>query len=293
MFHQVNRFVSHFRQLEKQQFTLTKEEEKRWKSLKEKLAASPPADEQPYIPVFRSYIAVVSLYPQAGASFVASNFAYVQAGKGIPTTLCEMPGDVSYFYFALDYERRAHHNLKDSTGKVLLLQNNLLRIKVDASLHKQSHSQTDIVDWFFSASKETPCLIIDLSSRWRGDLARRILDLADEIWVVFDSDLARLTRLCLVEEPPAWWNQLCKKIRLIANRWNSRLLRHTILKRVEGTLSLWNHDHFLRNIDVTIPQIDGEKVADAHSKASILSEIYPEDERWFDVPVLAGKGRMS
>lgn len=292
MYQQVNRFVSHFRQLEKQEVTLTKEEERRWKSLKEKLAASPPADEQPYIPVFRRYIAVVSLYPQAGASFVASNFAYVQAGKGIPTTLCELPNDVSYFYFALDYERRAHHHLKDSTEKVLLLQNNLLHIRVDASLHKPSHSQPDIVDWFFSTSKETPCIIIDLSSRWRGDLAKRILDLADEIWIVFDSDLARLTRLCLVEEPPEWWNQLCKKIRLIANRWNSRLSRHTILKRVEGTLSLWNHTHLIRNIDVTIPQIDGEKVAEAHAKACILSEIYPEVERWFDVPALAGKGRM-
>jgi hypothetical protein len=291
MFQQVNRFVSHFRQLEKQEFTLTQEEEQLWRSLREKLAASAPLDE-PFAPVFRSYIAVISLYPQGGASFVSSNFAYVQAGKGIPTTLCEMPDDVSYFYFALDFERRAHHNLKDSAGKLLLLQNNLLRIKVDTSLCKPSVSQTDIVDWFLSASKETPCLIIDLSSRWRGELARRILELADEIWVVFDSDLARLTRLFLAEEPPAWWGSMGEKIRLIANKWNSRLLRPGILKRVEGTLSLWNRDHFIRNIDATIPQIDGEKVAIAQSKACILSEIYSEEARWFDVPVLAGKGRM-
>jgi hypothetical protein len=291
MFQQVNRFVSHFRQLEKQEFTLTQEEEQRWRSLKEKLAASPPSVE-PVGPLFRSYIAVISLYPQGGASFVSTNFAYAQAGKGVPTTLCEMPDDVSYLYFALDCERRAHHNLKDSTGKLLLLQNNLLRIKVDASLRKPLLSQTDIIDWFLGASKDTPCFIIDLSSRWRGEAARRILELADEIWVVFDADLARLTRLFLTEEPPAWWGNMGEKIRLIANKWNNRLLRPGILKRVEGTLSLWNHGHFIRSIDVTIPQIDGEKVATAQSKACILSELYPDEARWFDVPVLAGKGRM-
>ncbi|TGU81370.1 hypothetical protein EN829_063670, partial [Mesorhizobium sp. M00.F.Ca.ET.186.01.1.1] len=89
MFHQVSRFVSRFRDLEQQDFTNTTEEERQWRLLKEKLTL--PDVPEPLETVTRKCIAVTSLYPQAGASFIAGNVAYAWAAKGIPVTLCELP----------------------------------------------------------------------------------------------------------------------------------------------------------------------------------------------------------
>jgi hypothetical protein len=289
-FHKVNRFVSHFRELEKQAYSLTKEEEQSWQALKEKLSASVPEEQR--FPVSRRIIAIAGLYPRAGASFLAGNFAYYLAGKGIPTTLCEMPGIVSYYYFALDFERRAHQDLKDSAEKMLLLQNNLLRIKVDASLQKQNPSQMDITNWLLLVSKDSPCVIFDLSSYWTEESVHRIMALADEIWLVFDSDVARLTSLFLSEKAPKAWKSMADKIRIIANKWNPHLARSGVMKRVEGTVSLWDEEHQKREIDATFPLIDSQKVSIAQSKASLLLEVHPEEGKWFESLVFTEKGRM-
>lgn len=290
MFQKVSRFVSHFRELEKQEFPQTQEEEQRWQSLKEKLS-TPVLEEQIY-PVSRRMIAVAGLYPRAGASFLASNVAYFLAEKGVPTTLCEMPGDVSYYYFALDFERRAHADPRDPTQKSLLLQSNLLKIKVDSSLQRRTPAEIDITNWLFVVSKDSPYVIFDLSSRWMEEPASRIMELADEIWLVFDSDVACLTRLFLSETPPEAWYRKASKIKLIANKWNPHLSRSGIMKRVEGTISLWDHEQEKRDIDMTFPLIDSEKVSTAQSKASLLLEMYPEEGRWFEPLVFTEKGRM-
>lgn len=292
MFDQVNRFVSRFRDLEQQEFHHSREEEKRWKLLKEKLAAAQPIEEVQ--PAFsRKCIVVTSLYEQAGASFIAGNVAYALASQGRFVTLCEYPGSSSYFYFALDFERRVKsQNSNDSSASMLLLQNNHLRIQIDPPFSHIPTSSIDTADWLLRTSKESPLVVIDLSSRWREPEAKRIFDLADEIWVVFDADIARLTRLFLMEAAPTWWHTAGKRMRYIANRWNDCLSRSSMMKRVEGTLSLWGGESKSIDISATLPYFDGDKSAMAHVKGSLLLELYPEEEEKFQSLLYACKGRL-
>lgn len=280
MYQKMNRFVSHFRELEKQEVTPTNEEEKRWHRLKEKLSMPAPEDKSHY--QFHRVIVIASFYAQAGASFLASNFAYQQAGKEVRTVLSEAPGQISYYYFALDGERRGNRSTTDSSIRQVSMQNGFLRIKMDASLEKGLYSQSDIANWFLWNSKEASLFIIDMSSNWRGELASYIMGLADEIWFVLDTDFPRLTRLMLTEQAPEFWNSGKQKTRFIANKWNQELSRAGIIKRIEGTLSLWDTDEKTKRVDAFFPLLQGEKVSNVQSTACLLLEKYPEEEKWFD-----------
>ncbi|MGN7472133.1 hypothetical protein [Brevibacillus sp. SAFN-007a] len=289
MIHQMSRFVSKFRDLEQQEFTHTSEEERQWRLLKEKLASPHTGEQQESI--IRKCIAVTSLYPQAGASFVAGNIAYAWAGQGIPVTLCEMPNQTSYFYFALDYERRVRSYKNLSPTSLLLMQHNQLRIQIDTPFQNhQESSRTDIANWILRSSKDSPIVFIDVSSYWNRSEARQIFELADEVWVVFDADIARLTRLFLVEPAPSWWVTEKGKLRFIANKWNTHLSRSSVMKKVEGTLSLWGPS--VSQIDCQIPLVDEEKAAMAHAKAHFLLELFPEEESEFRSLIHAHKGRV-
>lgn len=291
MFHQMSRFVSRFRDLEQQEFSLSFEEERQWKELKEKLA-SPQFVEQPET-YQRKCIVITSLYAQAGASFIASNLAYAWAGKGIPVTLCELPKVISYYYFALDFERRVRHPGKDTSTSSILMQNNHLRIQIEPpSQLQQESSQTDTANWLLRVCKNSPIAIIDVSSYWKESHSKQIFELADEIWVVFDADMARLTRLFLVEPVPPWWSTERRKIKLIANKWNRSLSRTSIMKKVEGTISLWDQQNGTTQVCERIPLMDGEKTTMANAKAQLLLELFPEEEHEFQSLVHAYKGRM-
>ncbi|MFD2369654.1 hypothetical protein ACFSO0_06720 [Brevibacillus sp. GCM10020057] len=292
MFHQMNRFVTRFRDLEQRGLSQTPEEERQWKSLKDKLAMS--RGEEEHQPVCqRRCIAVTSMYAQAGASFIASNVAYAWAGQGFPVTLGEMPGTISYFYFALDYERRVNRqNNPYTSAPKLLLQNSYLRIQIDPPFQQDKSSYFDAAHWLLRTCKESSIVVIDVSSHWREAVAKQILELADEIWVVFDTDLARLTRLLLVEPVPSWWTSERHKIKWIANKWNQQLSRSSVMKKISGTLSLWDPKSGPVEIEYVVPLINVEKVGDAQARASLLLEQFPEEEHEFQSLIHSYKGRM-
>ncbi|MGG4440911.1 hypothetical protein [Brevibacillus fortis] len=276
--------------MEQQEVSQSIEEERQWRVLKEKLASPQIVEQQELYQ--RKCIAVMSLYAQAGASFLASNLAYAWSGKGIPVTLCELPKVTSYYYFALDFERRVRQQVRESPTPSLLMQNNHLRIQIESPAQLQHESsQTDTANWLLRICKDSPIVVIDVSSNWNDIHSKQIFEHADEIWVVFDADLARLTRLFLVDPAPAWWKTERRKIKMIANKWNSQLSRTSILKKVEGTLSLWDQYGATQVTDL-IPLMDGEKTAMASAKANLLLELFPEEESEFQSLIHSYKGRM-
>ncbi|MED1950496.1 hypothetical protein [Brevibacillus centrosporus] len=292
MFHQMNRFVTRFRDLEQQAFSHTPEEERQWRTLKDKLS-SPQTGEDHQSVLSRRCIAVTSLYAQAGASFLSSNVAYIWAGNRIPVTFSELPSTISYFYFALDYERRLNRKANPYTSApMLLIQNDFLRIQIDPPFQKKMTPPTDAAHWLLRTCKDSPVVMIDVSSHWKEKAAQQIFELVDEIWVVFDTDLARLTRLFLVEPAPSWWKTEKRKIKLIANKWNQQLSRTSVMKRISGTLSLWDQESGPVEVEYVLPLMNGEKVGDAHVKASLLLEQFPEEEHAFSPLIHTYKGRV-
>ncbi|USG65982.1 hypothetical protein NDK47_01085 [Brevibacillus ruminantium] len=279
MFKHVHQFVSQFRELEKKEIHHTQEEEQRLKVLKEKLTKLEP-DETPK-QIHQRCIAVVSLYPQAGASFLAGNTAFAMAGNGHTVSLCELPGRVSHTYFALDIAQRApvFSQQRTASTSILFLQNNNLRIHVETPLSQTKFTQNH-TDWLFRMSRESAVVLIDFSSDWRDQQIEHLLGFVDEIWVVIDTDIARLTRMMVTEQPPKWWLEQQNKIRIIANKWSERWNRSAVMKKVDGTLSLWDEGNPVR-VEKIVPLIDGEKTFEAHSKAKLLLEEYPEEESGF------------
>ncbi|WP_126424724.1 hypothetical protein [Brevibacillus marinus] len=283
----VQQFVAKFRQLEAQTFSMTAEEQHFLQLLKERLADAPRETVSPDYHHVPRTIAVASLYAQAGASFVASNAAVFFASRQIPTTLCEIPTEISYYYFALDSERRGKPVVPPQPGlqqdtRLILLEQGFLRVWVTVPAAVKRISQTDLVNWFVSWRRDAPLLFIDLSSHWRAEEARWIADWSDEVWLVFDSDLPRLTRQLIAEPLPAIWQNNQQKIRLIANKWNGELERTSVRKKVEGTLALWGEGIAPNGATVYLPAFDSAEISAAQLKGKLLLEMFAEHAKWFE-----------
>ncbi|WP_019123118.1 hypothetical protein [Brevibacillus massiliensis] len=278
MFREVQHFLNHFRELEKKQFTQTKEEERQWIDLKNKLTVTGSHTAASAEQTFRRVIAVCSLFPQAGASFLAANYAFCQASRGVYTTLCEHPERISYYYFALDGERRGKASPSAASNQIeksVELKDGLLRVKMKPPYaQNESMGQAEIASWYLANSKESALLIIDLSSNWHTEVAALIAEWADELWFVLDTDLPRITCLIATEEIPPLWKKYSDKIHLIANKWNAGLDRSSVVKRLEGTLSLWTGSKQSR-ISAFIPLIDPVKVSTVQSSGKLLLEQFP------------------
>jgi hypothetical protein len=283
MFDQVRKFVTTFRELEKQERPLTGEEEARRKRLRQILSTPQPL-ESSHQQTFRRVLAIASFYPQAGASFIAGNLACYQAAKQIDTTLCEMPDGEPYFYFSLDSEARGKAESGSEEGiveKAVYLQDGYLRVKAISPFPRYTPTHPRIASWFLANSKHASLLIIDLSSNIKRETAAWIVDLADEVWVVCDSDIPRLARTILTQEPPDWWSKHFQKIRLVANKWDHAFARSSVIKKLEGTISLWNQEQQIKPIEMFVPQISCEQVIGAQINGKFLLEMYPEEGEVF------------
>lgn len=283
MFQQVKQFVTTFRELENQEQSVSSEERARRERLRKVLSA-PVETTQSQQALHRYVLAVASLYPQAGASFIASNFAYYQAGKGMSVMLCELPDGPPYYYFALDSEERAQAGTQagiQADEKIINMQNGYLCVKTKAPYGKHTFSFPELTSWLLGNSKETSMLIVDISSFWKQESAAWIMDMADEIWFVIDSDIPRFARSIMTEEAPRVWNESGKKVRLMANKWDRMFAKDHLLKRIEGTLSFWDLNRKQKHIDLLVPPVPKQKIMNAHQKAKFLLEMHPEESGVF------------
>lgn len=283
---ELQRFIATFRQLEQQQFRLTTAEEKQWNQLRSRLASKEPEAESLENPRVPRVIAVANLYPRAGASFIASNFGYYLAANKMPTILCELPNDISYYYFALDSQnRRQSISIEDSDSStdvqlISLLSGNLL-VNVD-SLHNCHEPLTPatLANWFLSISKRAPYVVIDLSSRWHEEMISWMIDWIDEIWLIFDADIPTFTQALTIATNGFLWEKYKRKVKIIGNRWNAALGKPSVNKRVMGTLSLWTGTKEM-NQYMTIPMFPAEQISRAQLSGRMFLELYPDAEDYF------------
>ncbi len=275
---ELHKFVTLFRELEQKQFSHTVEEERQFASLKQKLISPPQTNIASGL--VRRAIAVASLYPQAGASFIASNLAFYHACNQVNTTLCELPVMSPYLYFALDCERRGRVYKSEV---VVSLQQGLLRIKPAPPINSHPDiTQIELTSWFLHNHKECSLFIIDLSHHWNSESAIWISEWVDEIWFVLDDNIPRIASLVLSEEAPQIWREHGEKIRFVANKWNGRLQKSDVIRKVEGTLSLWEANINHIKIDGIVPAIDAGKVSKAQLEGMILLERFPEEGMAFE-----------
>lgn len=281
--------MSTFRELEKKEYELSNEQEESWRQLKEKLSAS-SIPETPDQQVGLQTIVVTGLYPRTGSSFIASNYAYYQAGKSVATTLCELPGIFSSYYISLDFEKRTSGS--DQTDRSLFLQERRLRINAEHPHRVREVYQTEVMNWFFTQFKQSNLLIVDISSHWQADWVEWLMGMADQIWVVVDTDFPRLTQTVFNESMPSWWMDSKNKIRIILNKWCSNFPKGSILRRVEGTLSLWNEQIAIPEIVGCIPLLDGESIMNAQLAARLYLEMFPDEKELLDQLACLDKGRF-
>lgn len=283
MFQQVRQFMSTFRELENQELPMNREDKERGERLRQILSTTVESISNTQ-PPNRYIVAVASFYSQAGASFIAGNLAYHQAGKGKSVILCELPTGNPYYYFALDSEERAEASMNQGDlhdEKIITMQAGCLRVKANVPYMRENVSYPEVTSWLLGNSRNASLLIIDISSGWKEEAAAWIMDMADEIWFVLDSDIPRFARTILTEEAPKAWNTSGKKVRLIANKWSQAHEKEQLKKRIEGTLSFWSLNQKNKRVDMLVPAIINQKIMNTHDKAQFLLEAYPEEEEAF------------
>lgn len=277
MYRQVRKFVQQFRVLEEQGEKITTEEAMQREQLKRKLLSL--TKEGSDHSTFRKVILVASMYSQAGASFLASNYAYLQSKNHIKTVLWEFPTVPPYLYFAIDGERREIRLDKDS-ARVLKVG----ELEIHTQIPEYSERNGGVLDLpstFVKKCKGCSLLIVDVSSYWRNAYVSPMFDWADDIWFVIDQDLPRIARMVALEQPPEFWLNHQSKIRIISNRWIKRWSQGATVDRVEGTLSLWNPTTTRIKMDLTFPLLDSEAISKSQLRGKLLLEVCNEYERDF------------
>lgn len=279
MNHDLHKFIQVFRELEHKEFRPSIEEEQHLEALKQKLVVT----QQASIPssMIQRTIAIASLYSQSGASFIASNLAYYHACDQIQTTLCELPTNSPFFYFALDFAKRGHST---KSGMIVPLQQGLLRVKPAPPLTslQQPFTQAELTNWFVQNHKECSLLIIDISNAWQSEQAIQIGGWVDEVWFVLDDNIPRLASVVMSEEMPNIWSLYGDKVRLIANKWNDKLKRAGAVKQVEGTLSLWHQSEKRPGIDIVMPLFDRNQISECYLEGRVFLERHPESFEVFE-----------
>ncbi|MGO0058588.1 hypothetical protein ACTID9_00735 [Brevibacillus fluminis] len=290
MYQQVQRFVSAFRELEKKEFELSTEQQESWKQLKEKLASPSDSDvdESPHRGL--QTIVVTGLYPRTGSSFIASNYAYYHSGKSVTTTLCELPGIFSSYYISLDFEKRASGS--EQTNKTLLLQGRKLRIHAQQPRQVEHSNHTDTMSWFYPLLKSTQLLVVDISSHWNSATAAWLMGLADQIWVVVDTDFPRLAQTVFDEPTPSWWLTETSKIRIILNKWPLNSSKGSVWRKVQGTLAIWDERVSIPSVFCCVPPMDEEAVLKTRLAARLYLEMYPNEKELIDQLACLDKGRF-
>ncbi|WP_139492555.1 hypothetical protein [Brevibacillus dissolubilis] len=278
MHRDLQRFVTTFRDLEQKDHVPNEEERQHFLQLKEKLATTMLQEKADTVLIQR-VIAVASFYPQAGATFLASNYACAQSQLGLHVTLCEWPQVTSYLYFALNGEKRGVKN--GSQADVLKLGSLKIYMKPPTD-NVITMTSEQVMAWFFTHSKSSSLFIIDLSSNWDDEAVGTVLEWADEIWFVIDSDLPRLAKRLLTVPCPEVWRNDPGKIRIIANRWNPSLAKVHVKKQIEATISMWAQGEAKRKIEHTIPVIDPDKVSQAMLAGKLFTECFPEENKQFE-----------
>jgi hypothetical protein len=288
MYQQLQRFVSTFRNLEKKEYELSNEQEESWRQLKEKLSTH-SSEEKIDSHSGLQTIVVIGLYPRTGSSFIASNYAFYLSGKSISTTLCELPGNISTYYLSLDFEKRTSGFGQDD--RTLFLQGRRLRIKAEHPHRKREINQPELMNWFFTQLKNSNLLIVDISSYWKTECASWLMGMADQIWVVIDNDFPRLTQTVFSEAAPTWWKESADKIRIILNKWSPNAARGSVLRKVEGTLSMWN-EQLKPEVSACIPALNGEMVMKTQMEARLFLEMFPDKKELLDELACLDKGRF-
>ncbi|MGE5702726.1 MAG: hypothetical protein ACM32O_09375, partial [Clostridia bacterium] len=232
-------------------------------------------------------------YPRTGASFIASNYAYYLSGKNVSTTLCEIPGVSSYLYVALDFEKRTRGGAGQQEG-TLLLQGRRLKIKAANPFHQAGEvTQQDLMQWFFTQFKSTSALIIDASASIQKETTAWLMGMADQIWVVVDPDFPRLSHVVYTENAPSWWKTNADKIRIILNKWHSDYSpTGSIIRKIEGTFSIWDQRMKAPEVNGIIPALDGKKIIKAQLEARLYLEMFPEEAELLHELADLDKGRF-
>ncbi|RAP27193.1 hypothetical protein C2W64_01025 [Brevibacillus laterosporus] len=277
-------FLKIFRDLEKKEFTRSQTEEKQWFQLKQKLVQSPLLDE---VEVTSKVIAIISLYPSAGSSFIAGNYAWL-ASQNRKTTLCEHPLRPSYYYTALDMEAKKCFSQNTptknrSSNQATHLENGKLLIPVDTSIERKTEKiEMDMLSNLFTLQKQSSLLLVDLSSFWREEGIELLMQWADEVWIILDTNISRLAQLICTEEPPVFWHDISQKCKYILNRWNDTMNKYALHKQIEATLSLWNKNGKPSKINCFISKMCDDKVIQAQLQGSFFCELFREQGDLFE-----------
>ncbi|BCJ88163.1 P-loop NTPase family protein [Effusibacillus dendaii] len=184
-----------------------------------------------YLSVPARMISVISLHPQAGATFLTDNFSFYLAENQIPVAVIESSADPPIWYDLLDGDAGAPHGwiswleqLRDKGH----LQKGIEWKRDDVHCFPQGKHSTpeasaeEAVKLFYF-TKQFPVLFADLSNNWESPMAEESIRQSDEIWIVMTGDPIQMNNRLSRLIPFIERLNSRKKAVLIGNKWDSAL----------------------------------------------------------------------
>jgi hypothetical protein len=139
-------------------------------------------------------VAIGSLYPECGSTWVACHLAQMLAEYRIPVGVLEFPSNRPYLYDRLNGQETAPKNWECWYSQIKTNK----KVKKgtewrDGDIYwiplAHHHHPVDHIDQYdlyalLASSRQIPIVLVDLSSRWDAESVQQLLNLCDEIWVV-------------------------------------------------------------------------------------------------------------
>jgi hypothetical protein len=162
-------------------------------------------------------IAVVNLYDQCGASFVAHNFALYLGNQGYPVGVLEIPQSIPMLYHKLGghksqprqwepwysnirkqtmrYEDVEHKNydVPCLADHLWWQKHHVQWIPVHPDTQNEDVQNLNLSELYslFGTANDIPILLVDLSSNIEAWFSKIILEQADEVWIIMEPRLER------------------------------------------------------------------------------------------------------
>ena len=222
-------------------------------------------------------VAIGSLYPECGSTWIACHLAQMLASYHIPVGVLEFPTNRPYLYERLNGDQLAPSNWE--CWYTQIKHHKKIRKGTewkDGDIYwiplAKNHHPVDDIDLYdlyalLASSRQIPIVLVDLSSHWEVESVRQLLNVSDEIWMV-------------TKPNPTKWNSYyasfetvfqiySDKAFVIGNCWTPYMTQKEVLNQFRQSLVVkTDFQEFQADILATISHYDPDLLLQAEMEGS-------------------------
>ena len=232
-------------------------------------------------------IAVASLYPGAGSTFLISNLAKILNELHVPIGVLEPVGVKPIWYELLFGMKNAPSNWVSFASQIKTHQTiktesvwqeeNIVWMPLEPNFNGNDWTQDDTYT-LINIARQVPIILADISTNWDEDMVKAIINMATEIWVVVGSSPVKVN--CYKDRLIRLKTHHSKTI-VVGNYWDPFINKKEIQHEWTESLGyIENGTEYFFDVAATMSRY-GEEVTQAEWEGNFLYDIKKTKDQIF------------